>query len=483
MLKNNQQHLETKAEKLDETNKSKEKVKNLEQNVQKKNIGKIEDVNRLLSNKIQNPIQISDSETNKIDKFKSEKPQKSNECVNFDQYPFKKENKKTFLNDNIIVKTISFSLPRKEIIRTIKKVDGFYYLGNGDYDEEHELKYLSTIKPKGLKNIDGTCYMNSTLQCFYHIKELTDYFLKNKKKIKKKNGLISNGLLDVIEGLSQSKSESFVYSPKKFKANLISVDNNFKGSEGKDSADLALLILDKCHEELLDNYADLQDTSLDQRKESLIFLDAYLKDMEESSIIKDLFSFYVRIKNICFGCGTIFYSITLNNIIIFSLEQVFRANGFDITTKSDKRRVSIENCLSCFSFNGSFEKKEFKCQYCKKNSYLFSVKSFATLPKYLIMIMKRGQKEKFECHVDFEESIDLNDSYIKVEGAPKDNNTKYTLIGGTILYGSRGSGHTVAFCKHFDGQYYLFNDSNYRKISLNEIKEQKIYLLFYNKNV
>ena len=85
--------------------------------------------------------------------------------------------------------------------------------------------------------------------------------------------------------------------------------------------------------------------------------------------------------------------------------------------------------------------------------------------------------------VDFEESIDLNDSYIKVEGAPKDNNTKYTLIGGTILYGSRGSGHTVAFCKHFDGQYYLFNDSNYRKISLNEIKEQKIYLLFYNKNV
>ena len=51
----------------------------------------------------------------------------------------------------------------------------------------------------------------------------------------------------------------------------------------------------------------------------------------------------------------------------------------------------IENCLSCFSFDGSFEERKFNCQYCKKNSYLFSVNSFATLPKYLIMLMKRGK--------------------------------------------------------------------------------------------
>jgi ubiquitin C-terminal hydrolase len=42
-------------------------------------------------------------------------------------------------------------------------------LGKEDYSEENELFYLSKIKPKWLKNIDGSCYMNSTLQCFYYI--------------------------------------------------------------------------------------------------------------------------------------------------------------------------------------------------------------------------------------------------------------------------------------------------------------------------
>ena len=119
----------------------------------------------------------------------------------------------------------------------------------------------------------------------------------------------------------------------------------------------------------------------------------------------------------------------------------------------------------------------------EKNSYLLSVKSFATLPKYLIMIIKRGEKEKFESLFDFEEYIDLNDSYINVEGLPKDKNTKYTLLGGTIHYGKGGFGHIVAFCRHFDGQYYIFNNSNFRKVYLNELKQQKIYLLFYQKKV
>ena len=170
--------------------------------------------------------------------------------------------------------------------------------------------------------------------------------------------------MDVIEGLSQNGFNA--YYPIKFKTNLIHVDNDFKGSEGKDSADLTLLILDKCHEELLNNYSDLPDMSLDQRKESLLFLDIFVKDMEESSIFKDLFSFYVRIKNICFEYGTIFYSITLNNVMTLSLEQVIRMNESDIIIRGDQRRVLIEHFLSCFSFKGSFEKKEFNYQYWKK---------------------------------------------------------------------------------------------------------------------
>ena len=95
--------------------------------------------------------------------------------------------------------------------------------------------------------------------------------------------------------------------------------------------------------------------------------------------------------------------------------------------------------------------------------------------------MSRGEKEKFECDVDFEEEIDLIDLYTNIEGIDIESSTKYSLISGTILYGSHGHGHTVAFCKHFNGEYYIFNDSSVRKTNFKEIKNSKIYLLFYKK--
>jgi ubiquitin C-terminal hydrolase len=97
------------------------------------------------------------------------------------------------------------------------------------------------------------------------------------------------------------------------------------------------------------------------------------------------------------------------------------------------------------------------------------------------MVMSRGEREKFECDVDFEEEIDLADLYTNIKGIDKEESTKYTLHSGTILYGSHGHGHTVAFCKHFDEEYYIFNDSTARKSSFDEIKNSKIYLLFYKK--
>ena len=95
--------------------------------------------------------------------------------------------------------------------------------------------------------------------------------------------------------------------------------------------------------------------------------------------------------------------------------------------------------------------------------------------------MNRGEREKFECNVDFEEDLNLEDLYTGIKGIEKEKNMKYSLLAGTILYGSGGWGHTVAFAKHFDGEYYIFNDSSTRKTNFDEIKKSKVYLLFYKK--
>ena len=99
------------------------------------------------------------------------------------------------------------------------------------------------------------------------------------------------------------------------------------------------------------------------------------------------------------------------------------------------------------------------------------------------MIMYRGKDEKFECNVDFQENLDLNESYYNTKGVPKEKTTKYSLQCGTILYGSKGYRHTVTFCRHFDGEYYIFNDSSFVKTNFNEIKKKKIYLPIYKKMI
>ena len=382
------------------------------------------------------------------------------------------------------LKFSSFGFCIKKNIIKLKKVKEikFSLIPDDDSDiMEDEFEYLSKIKPKGLQNLGGCCYMNSTLQCFFHIKEFTDYFLKNKKTIKKKDGLISKGLLDTIEGLSKNNNKTY-YSPIEFKNNLIEVDDSFQGSGGKDSADLVDIILNSCQDEL-GGETEFPNTSLDQTNESLLFLDLFYKNNKVQSIVLELFSFYLRIKNTCNECDVIYYDITTENMITFNLEQVFnfQKNNSESNYLFNKRIVSIENCLEFYSFdNSTWENAE--CKYCHKKALTFSVKSFATLPKYLIFHMYRGQNEKFECNVDFNEHLDLGPSYYSINGIKSEENTKYTLCAGTILWGSNGYGHTVAFCKHFNEEYYIFNDSSAYKTNFKEIKNQKIYLLFYKKN-
>ena len=398
--------------------------------------------------------------------------------------------KKTFKNLKIEEKISEKIIKKKKYNKVQKQIKLSFYPKKEEeiYDEDNKYDFLTKIKPKGLRNLGGCCYMNATLQCFYHIKELTYYFLDNIKYIKRKNGVLSKGYLDLVEGLSNLDRETY-YVPQKFKNSLLEIDDSFRGSEGKDSGDLIELILYNLQQELGGD-SDFPDMSIDQREERLIYLDLYYKNSKVNSVISDLFHFEINSTSKCLQCGIPFYNISTEYSLLFSLEGVYNFYGKNKKSENDNniflsynnqgKRVSVEECLTHYALDGALRENT-TCKYCKKNSSILTTRSFLTLPKIIIMIMSRGEREKFVCDVDLKEELDLVDFYTGLKGIERENNTKYTLLAGTILYGSGGWGHTVAFAKHFDGEYYIFNDSSTRRTTFDEIKNSKIYLLFYQK--
>ena len=74
--------------------------------------------------------------------------------------------------------------------------------------EEDDLKLNNLIKARGLEKVWATCYMNATLQCLYHVNQLSEA-LVNDNKIDKKLEL-TYSFKKLIEGLA-------FYDLKKFK--------------------------------------------------------------------------------------------------------------------------------------------------------------------------------------------------------------------------------------------------------------------------
>ena len=115
------------------------------------------------------------------------------------------------------------------------------------------------------------------------------------------------------------------------------------------------------------------------------------------------------------------------------------------------------------------------CNNCRSQQDGVMFDEIHKAPNVLIIILNRGRGNVFECDVDFPKDLDLS-NYITNPMSPKN----YELIGVISHLGeSSMEGHFIAYCKHFDGNWYLFNDSIVKQVAGDGMYSGIPYILFY----
>jgi ubiquitin C-terminal hydrolase len=221
-----------------------------------------------------------------------------------------------------------------------------------------------------------------------------------------------------------------------------------------------------------------------------------------NSIFAELFFGFQKTAIICNSCKEGEESYGLFNFLIFPLEKTYNSlnknnnnlyNRFNMNNNSDnqfnpytcininknkkgKRKLNLSDCFTeYFKPELLSGDNNIYCNTCKKLREANNKTEIYLAPHVLILILNRGKGNIFECDVDFPHKLNLS-KFIKNPNSPKIFN-----LNGVISHLGKSSmeGHFIAYCKHFDETWYLFNDSIVNKVGEEDIKNGTPYILFY----
>ena len=323
--------------------------------------------------------------------------------------------------------------------------------------------------PKGLINLQLNCYMNSLLQCLYYIKDLRNYFIKNKDKFQN-DQKVCKALAITMYKLKNSEHENI--NPIEFK-NIIGTKNSlFYGNKAGDSKDLFINLIDSLLTELIitDGSQCSSNRSYNYSNKIEIFNQAK-KEIDINCIINQLFIGYYEMEYKCPNYKNAYiYSFECTSFISFNLKNIYNYfNDQDLT-------IDL-----CFEYNYKIKRNSsFFCNICKETHVNIAQEKIYRPPKILAIVLDRGKGKVFRDKVKFNTELNL-EKYIDEKNYRY--SSYYVLIGVITHSGdSSARGHYTACCLtdlNDNNSYYYFSDEYKQQIDKNKLNKNEPYILFY----
>ena len=358
---------------------------------------------------------------------------------------------------------------------------------------------LQSDKPSlGLQNVGATCYMNATLQCLIHIKELSEQLLsafffkypRDNENFAAKHKLSNKyvNLLSQVFFPTLNGNSTKYYAPYEFKTIISEINPLFAGYAANDAKDLLQCILENLHQELKQSTQMFYDYIIDQKNEQMgmqYFFNSYIT--QNKSPINDYLYGINEIKTTCSICKITKYNFQSYNLLYFPLKEAKRVTVLE--KKEKDKDFDEENYIltleDCFAHNQHIDHftgdNKMYCNECKKEADADYQTVLFTTPTILSIVLNRGRANKdFQEDFKFGAELDIKE-YIHNTAI---KHGKYYLIGMVVHSGDSSlAGHFVAYCRmDKNSKWFLYNDafvSEEEDIEA-KFKENKPYILFYH---